>query len=304
VYEPLSNWIKSKLNLEWFKITHTFDCIIYNDVGEKAEVDICLGTHKKNTLELTDVIHVKTKDNIQGQKDRYELLGKAKLTLNGASKVWIAIEKSTLRILSDGLDDNIGIITYEEKGDRAVGFSIKKEAKENTFAKFAKDTQELINKNFGKIIETTQSFFICSMNKDNWEICKRHKVWGVPEKSGAAESAIKRIKSGDILLFRLFGGIDYFAVWMATSECFEDKSGGPWKLENKEEKRDFVWQVKMHPLLVDDFVKNVKLSYEKGIDIETGIVTKSYMSGMVEITETQFKIIFKKLIDANKKQLS
>ena len=127
---------------------------------------------------------------------------------------------------------------------------------------------------------------------------------GVPHGATAAESAIKRTKPGDYLCFRLNKGPDYVAIWMVTSKPFEDKSGGPWKNENGSESRDFVWQVKMHPVLVEEFEKPVKLHYEEGMDKETGITTKSYMSGMVEITDSQFKIISKKLIYSNLKQLN
>jgi hypothetical protein len=50
----------------------------------------------------------------------------------------------------------------------------------------------------------------------------------------------------------------------------------------------------MHPILVEEFHNPVKLKYTNGMDVETGITTKSYMSGMFEITDTQYKIIAKK----------
>lgn len=304
VYEPMSNWMKTKFGLEWSKTTHENPCIVVHDEGERAEVDICLGKHKKNQLELTDVIHVKTKDNLQHKKDRYELLGKAGLTLSGAKKVWLGIEKSTYQSIIHGLSKDLGIITYEEKGNNTVSFTVKKDAKE-VIPKFDKDTQELINQKFGKIVETSQSVFVCSMFKDNWDICKKHKLWGVPETSSAAISAIKRSKPGDIILFRINKGPDYIAMWMITSKPFEDKNGGPWKFENSNESRNFLWQVKMHPLLTEEFQNPVKLRYtSKGMDEETKITTKSYMSGMVEITNSQFRIISKKLIDSNLSQLN
>jgi len=303
VYEPMSNWMKNKLSLEWSKIAHENPCGVVDDEGERAEVDICLGIHRKNQLELTDVIHVKTKDNLQHKTARYELLGKAGLTLSGVKRVWLGVEKSTYRNVLNGLNDKLGVIIYEEKGNNAVSFAVKKEAKDVS-PKYNKETQEIVNKKFGKIVETAQNVFICSMNQDNWGICKSHRLWGVPEKAGAAESAIKRTKPGDILIFRLNKGPDFVAMWMITSKPFEDKKGGPWKLENPNERRNFVWQVKMHPLLMEEFQNNVKLKYPNGINKETGITPKSYMSGMVEITDARYKIISKKLIDANLDQLN
>ena len=141
------------------------------------------------------------------------------------------------------------------------------------------------------------------MFKENWSICEKHKLWGVPEAATAATSAIKRAKPGDYLIFRLNKGPDYVAIWLVTSKPFEDKKGGPWKLENPNETRNFIWQVKMHPMLVEEFANPVKLKYENGMNKETGITTKKYMSGMAEITDAQYKIICKKLIDNNLNQL-
>lgn len=303
-YDPLANWFKNKYKLEWSKIAHENPCVIFNREDEIAEVDICLGHHKKNQLELTDVIHVKTKDNLQSKKDRYQLLGKAKYTLSGAKNVWLAVEKTTYNFVHEGVDSAIGIITYDEKGNNATNFTVRHEPKRTDSPKYDKQTQELVNKKFGQLVETAQNVFVCSMNQDNWGICKRHKLWGVPEKASAAESAIRRTKPGDIMLFRLNKGPDYVAMWMITSKPFEDKNGGPWKNENGSENRDFVWQVKMHPMLVEEFENPVKLTYTAGMNKETGISTKSYMSGMVEITDTQYKIIAKKLIDSNLNQLN
>ena len=298
-YEPLANWFKTKFNLEWSKITHENACVIFNGEDERAEVDLCLGLHKKNQLDLTDVIHVKTKDNLKNKKERYELLGKAKYTLSGAKNVWLAVEKTTYNFVHEGVDPAIGIITYDEKGDNATNFKVRHDPKRTDSPKYDKQTQEEINKKFGRLVETAQNVFVCSLNRNNWEICKRYRLWGIPEKASAAKSVIRRTKPGDILLFRLNKGPDYVAIWMVISKPFQDKKGGPWKIENGDENRDFIWQVKIHPMLVEEFEKPVKLSYIGGINKETGIITKSYMSGMVEITDIQYKFIAKKLIDSN-----
>lgn len=304
VYKPLANWMKQNRKLEWAEITHENPCVIFNEDDERAEVDLCLGLHKKNVLQVTDVIHVKTKDNLQGKKDRYQLLGKAKLTLSGVQNVWLAIEKSTLRSFSDGLDGDIGIITYEEKNDTPKNFQIKKEPTKNTKLKFSKQTQDLCNEKFGKVIQTKQNIFLCSMNSDNWNICVKHKLWGVPETSSAAISAIMRSKPGDFLLFRLNKGKkkvwdEFISIWIITSKAQQVEDGGPWKKENPDETRKFVWQVKMHPVYCERFSNSVQLTYQQGMDQETGITVKSYMSGMVEITDTQFQIISAKLIETN-----
>jgi hypothetical protein len=59
VYGPLANWMKTHFNLEWAKTTHENPCIIFNDDMEIAEVDLILGNHKMNQLNMTDVVHVK-----------------------------------------------------------------------------------------------------------------------------------------------------------------------------------------------------------------------------------------------------
>jgi predicted RNA-binding protein len=304
VYGPLANWMKTHFNLEWAKTTHENPCIIFNDDREIAEVDLILGNHKMNQLNMTDVVHVKTKENLQQKKDRYELIGKSRFTLGGAPRVWLAIENSTYRSISHGLEPSIGIITYEDKGKLASGFMVKKEPERTDTPMYLKETQQLINQKFGTIIETSQYIFVCSLSKEKWEICKQHKLWGVPEKATAAESALRRAKPWDILLFRINGGPDYVAIWMVTSKPFVDNDGGPWRRENPTEKRNFVLQVKMHPMLVEQFKNTVKLQYPNGMNQETGITTKFYMSGMAEITDVQYKIIAKKIIDLNLDQLN
>jgi hypothetical protein len=268
VYGPLANWMKTHFRLEWAKTTHENPCIIFNDEREIAEVDLILGNHKINQLNLTDVVHVKTRENLQQKKDRYELIGKARFTLGGAPRVWVAIESSTYRGIAHGLDPTIGIITYDGRYKVPSGFVVKSEPIRTVPPKYLKETQKLINEKFSQIVETSQSIYVCSLTKENWDICKHHKLWGVPETAKAAESAIKRAKPWDILLFRLNGGLDYIAIWMITSKAFTDKDGGPWKRENVKETRNFVFQVKMHPMLVEEFHNSVKLKYTNGIDLE------------------------------------
>ena len=229
-------------------------------------------------------------------------MGKAGLTLAGAKNVWLAIEKSTLKTFKDGINEKIGIITYEEKNNRAINFTIKTEPKRNDLPKYFRETQKFFYKKFHAKIEQTQNFFLCSMNADNWKISRDHKLWGVTDDSTAAKSALKRAKPGDMIVFRL-NGIDFIAIWMVVDTPKNDPSGGPWKKENPNEFRDFKLQVKIHPFLGRRFKEPVKLSYPKGINKETGFITKMYMSGMVQITEAQYKIISKKLIEHNLKQL-
>jgi hypothetical protein len=117
-------------------------------------------------------------------KKRYQLLGKTRFTLGCAPRVWIAIEHSTYRGLVEGLDLSIGIITYGDKGDKASNFIIKCEPKRPEPPKYLMETQDLINKKFSTIIETSQNIFVCSVNRDNLEICKKYRIWGSVQNRG------------------------------------------------------------------------------------------------------------------------
>jgi hypothetical protein len=57
--------MKTHFGLKWAKTTHENPCIIFNDDREIAEVDLILGNHKMNQLNMTEVVHVKTKENLQ-----------------------------------------------------------------------------------------------------------------------------------------------------------------------------------------------------------------------------------------------
>jgi len=59
---------------------------------------------------------------------------------------------------------------------------------------------------------------------------------------------------------------------MVTSKPIEYKDGGPWKRENDED-RNFVLQVKMYPILVEEFGNAIKLKYTNGMDQKNGITT-------------------------------
>ena len=91
-------------------------------------------------------------------------------------------------------------------------------------------------------MESKQNVFLCSMHDDNWDICVKHKLWGVPETSLAAISAISRSKPGDILLFRLNKGKknkkvweEFISIWIVTSKAQQVIDGGPWKKENPDD---------------------------------------------------------------------
>ena len=307
VYLPLSFWMEKNRGFDWYRITHENPCLIFNEEEERAEADVCLGFYKGKQLVLTDAIHVKTKDNLKNKTERYQLLGKAKATLNSIRNIWLAIEKSSYSVLKDSIDEKIGIIVYTESNDSAGSFTIKKEPQRNDVPLFQKETQVFFDEKFGPEIRASRDIFICSMDKINWPICIKHKLWGVPKGASQGESAIQRAKPGDILLFRLVKDrgekIGFVGIWMVTSLPFKDENGGPWKNENPGENRDFIWQVRMYPMLVNAFNNPFDLDYPKNFNKETGIHTKMYMAGMVRINDLQYKIISQQLIEKNLNQL-
>jgi len=309
VYDDLGEWFKDQKSLAWYKVTHLNHFITYTEQKDILEPDICYGTSKGQKFVLTDAIHVKTKDNLRSSGPRFELGGKANHSLKGVRRVWIAIEDSSYWIIEGGLKDEVGIITYKEKNGKALNFQIKKEAQENPKPKYEKETQELFNEKFGKEMKTLQSYYICSMERENWPTCKTERLWGVP-KGNPAEIIIQKMKLGDIILFRLNKGkgkpkgkFGFVGLYMVVSEPFEDPSGGPWKKDVSSETRDFNWQVKTHPFLVEEFENVIELNYEKGMDPETGLTYKAYSSGTLKIKDIVYKIISKKLIESNQKQL-
>lgn len=41
------------------------------------------------------------------------------------------------------------------------------------------------------------TYWICITNRENWEVIKRHNVWGVPKKH---KNTLSRVKPGDKLV--------------------------------------------------------------------------------------------------------
>lgn len=309
VYNELGQWLQNKKNLEWHKTTHLNRFIMYSEDDDMLEPDICLGKIKGQNYELTDVIHVKTKDNLKSSGQRFELVGKANFSIKGVKKTWIAIDESSFWIVKTGLHNEVGIMTYKEKNSYPRDFQIKKDAIEIEKPKFFKETQRLFNEKFGQEIKASQRFFITSMDKENWPICKNYRLWGVPE-NGPGESVIKQAKPSDLILVRLnkgrtkpYGKFGFVAIWMVVSEPFSDPNGGPWKNNNTKERRNFNWQVKIFPILVDEFETPIDLHYVNGVDDETKIASRAYKPGMLKISETVYKILSKRLVEKNLSQL-
>lgn len=80
--------------------------------------------------------------------------------------------------------------------------------------------------------------------------------------------------------------------------------GGPWKDEALGEDRDFTWQVRISPIIVEEFENPTKLSYENSVNPDTGISTGKYLSGMARISETQYRLVLQKMIENNMDQIA
>ena len=306
VYEPLSNWCEKTFQVGWKENTHQkFWLVIHDDPErEKAEADICFGLKKSKKHELTDIIHVKTKGNLKRQNDIWYLQSKAQDTLNASPRVWVAIEKASYSLIKDNLDKKIGIIVYDEVRGTATNFAIKRHAIDNTAPKFLKETNKFINEQLGKDNHTTPKFFVCSLTEESWNICVRDMLWAVHDNNPGAIGVIQRVKPGDFLLFRLRGNAEYVAAWITTdiARQFDPDDNDNWKAQDPKH-RNFIWRLRMSPLLVTRFDNAVNLDYESHKNEETGLIMKAYMSGMLEIKRSVYDTIFQKLVAQNLDQL-
>jgi predicted RNA-binding protein len=114
-------------------------------------------------------------------------------------------------------------------------------------------------------LEELVNYWFCVTNEDNWNVVKKHRVWGVPEKRGRRQ--IEAVRSGDYLVFyvtpKRIGGI-----LKAVSEPFESKEKiFSWTDFGREE--TFPHRVKLEPTVVAKEPVSVdkligKLSFTRG----------------------------------------
>jgi predicted RNA-binding protein len=132
------------------------------------------------------------------------------------------------------------------------------------------------------------NYWLCVTNEENWNVVKKRRVWGVPEKRGKRQ--IEAVKPGDYLVFYVtpmrIGGI-----FKAVSEPFESKERiFSWTNFGREEM--FPYRVKLEPNVVAKelvpFDKLVgKLNFSKGHKRWNIMVRRA----MVEISERDFEVI-------------
>lgn len=305
LYDILGQELMDKLDMSWYLQTHGDYYIIVDESKNRIEADIALGKEKNI---LTDVVHVKTFENFQRISQKWDLIGKSILSLQGIPNVWVVIENRVLdSTLQETLSNSIGIVTYSSKKELGIkDIDVYQRPSRKDLPRFFKNTQKIFQEKYGESVTKFRNIFVCNIEKEyefNWEICKKYGLWGTPSKGWAPTLEIKRVKPGDILIFRI-SKKGFVGVWVATSFYFEDKKGGPWKLENKKETRDFNHQVKMVPLSVPEFENPIDLKWKMGYyNEDTGLSIHKFKAGMGRITERQFGFIFNELIKKNLDQL-
>lgn len=117
------------------------------------------------------------------------------------------------------------------------------------------------------------TYWICITNRENWEVIKRHNVWGVPKKH---KNTLSRVKPGDKLVIYVRQEKDkegnllepkIVGIYEVTSEPYVDFSrifkphrGGketyPYRVKIKPIK---IGEINFKPLINDlKFIKNKK----------------------------------------------
>lgn len=65
------------------------------------------------------------------------------------------------------------------------------------------------------------NYWICIINRENWEIVKDKNIWGVSEKH---KNIISKIKIGDKMVFYITKEMIFGGIYEAVSEAYQDKS--------------------------------------------------------------------------------
>jgi len=136
--------------------------------------------------------------------------------------------------------------------------------------------------------ENLTNYWLCVTNEDNWNVVKRQRIWGVPEKRGRRQ--IESVKRGDYLVFyvtpKRIGGI-----LRAASEPFvSNEKIFSWADFGREEV--FPHRVKLEPAVVAkepvSFDKLIgKLSFIKGLKRWSIMLRRA----MFEISKKDFEVI-------------
>ncbi len=145
------------------------------------------------------------------------------------------------------------------------------------------------------------SYWICITTRENWEIIKKEKIWGVPERH---KNTIRKVKPGDKLIFYLRQErVDkevlpsaIAGIMEASSEVFLDRKrifkGSP-----RDSKEIFPYRVKLKEVKIPERPVEFKPLIPKLKFIKNKSKWAGHLMGkaMREIPEEDYKLIEKAL---------
>jgi len=132
------------------------------------------------------------------------------------------------------------------------------------------------------------NYWLCVTNEENWNIIKREKVWGIPQRY---KGLITKVQKGDFLVFYV-SPKKITGAFKTVSEPFEERK----KLFSNigfDREENFPHRIKVAPLViakepvkVDDLIQKLKF-----------IITKKMWMGylrraMISIPEEDYDLIF------------
>jgi len=132
-------------------------------------------------------------------------------------------------------------------------------------------------------------YWLCITNRENWEIIKKHNIWGVSERH---KNMITQVKKGDKLIFYIKQKIYsknkhpsvIAGIYEAISESYRDET-------EIFEGRTYPWRVKIKPVRLGE------INFKDLIPKLSFIKNKKRWSGhlmgraMIKIPEEDYRII-------------
>lgn len=284
--------IKEKLEEKIFKdqrliITHPKSLIVSCRTGEKIEADFIVLDQDNN---VSGAIHVKL--NL-GYPEDLKLLGKLNLSLKGVSKTWVAIEREiNSPRFEEGIPKEVGIIRFaRDKNNKIKDVRLEQEAKK-TNASYLRRTQKII-----KDLITTQDldirrYWLVLTSPENWEICKRNRVYGMPYDPITKKFEKTPIGSVLIIYVKKRGIV---GCQITTSKMFKDTTPLGWT-DNKGKPWLCEMRVQIFPVVTDDFPAPLKWDEirNKMSRFKTG-----HPQGRVELTKNDYEQILMALLRKN-----
>lgn len=131
-------------------------------------------------------------------------------------------------------------------------------------------------------------YWLCITTPENWEIVKKHNVWGVEDRY---ETTMKRLKLNDLFLFYITNPAKAIAgIYKVTSEWYYDEKSLEWN-------KLYPYRIKITPFVMPPALIPVD---EKLIEELLFITDKSrrgrtvfFFPSMVLLTEEDYKTVEK-----------